>query len=195
MNVFFNVATVEEQTDEYNWIYTSRADGGSGICEDHADTVTCIEPLNLQSGFASHIVPLETRLTMGRILSNDPRPHFVHQSNLTEDRLLYPVLDSVLDTYRVLLADNTPIVCQRMSAGGAELRRQTAWTAAVRSGDAGGYLQDGRVVVHAPEGVDVPITVPEGSLVGGDVFGDAYAGARSAYLTLDGGNNGTVALP
>jgi hypothetical protein len=195
LNVLFNVATAEEQTDEYNWIYTSRADGGSGICEDNAATVTCIEPLDLQSGFADYIVPLETRLTLGRILGNDPRPHFVHQSNLAEDRLIYPVLDSILERYRALLADNTPIVCRRMSANGAELRRQTAWSAAVRSGDAGGYLQDGRVVVHAPEGVDVPVTVPEGSRVGDDLFGDAYAGARSAYLTPDGGNNSTVALP
>ncbi len=48
INVFFNVAKVAEEVDEYNWIYTSRANGGSGICEDNPATTTCVAPLDLR---------------------------------------------------------------------------------------------------------------------------------------------------
>jgi hypothetical protein len=198
LNVFFNVATRAEQVDEYNWIYTSRADGGSGICDDNPATVTCIAPLDPQTGYPDHIVPLEARLTLARVLDNDPRPHFVHQSNLTEDRLIYPLLDDVLGDYRALLADNAPIVNERMSANGRELRRQAVWAAAVRAGTVTGYLQDGRVVVAAPAGVDVPLTVPEGSHLGdgsGPAFGEPYAGERSGWTEVAADTVLTVALP
>ncbi|GAA0811400.1 hypothetical protein [Spirilliplanes yamanashiensis] len=183
LNVFFNVGTAAEETDEYNWIYTARADGGSGVCEDNPATVTCVPPLDPATGYAEVIVPLETRLALARILGNDPRPHYVHQSNLAEERILYPLLDSILGTYRSLLADNTPIVCARLADSGAELRRQARWADAVAAGTAHAYLQDGVVHVTAPDGVDVPLTVPEGSTVDGAAFGTAYAGSRSAWTT------------
>jgi hypothetical protein len=198
LNVFFNVATRAEQVNEYNWIYTSRADGGSGTCEDNPATVTCIPPLDPQTGYADYIVPLESRLALRRVLGNDPRPHFLHQSNLTEDRLIYPLLDAVLGDYRALLADNTPIVNVRMSAAGQELQRQAAWAAAVRAGTVTGHLQDGRVVVDAPAGLDVPLTVPQGSHRSnraGPVFGEPYAGERSGWTRAEAGTVLTVALP
>lgn len=181
MNVYFNVAKRAEQVDEYNWIYTSRADGGSGICEDNPLTVTCIEPLNPATGYTDYIVPLETRFALTRMLSNDPRPHFVHQANIAEERILYPLLDSILGRYRSLLAANAPIVNPRLSAAGTVLKRQADWAAAVRDGTAGGHLQDGVVHVTAPAGLDVPLTVPPGSTRDGAAFGEAYAGLRSAF--------------
>jgi hypothetical protein len=181
LNIFFNVATAAEEVDEYNWIYTSRALGGSGICDDNPATTTCITPLDPATGWTSMIVPQETRMALSRVLGNDPRPHFVHQSNLAEDRLLYPVLDGVLDTYRSLLNDNTPIVCERMSANGAALKRQAAWRSAAAGVTA--YIRDGVVTVEAPAGVQVPLTVPEGSHTAGNAFGEPYAGERSAWIT------------
>jgi hypothetical protein len=182
LNVFFNVATAAEEVDEYNWIYTSRADGGSGICEDNPGTVTCITPIDPATGYASVIVPQEIRMAFTRMLGNDPRPHFVHQSNITEDRLLYPLLDGLLARYRSLLADNAPVVCERMSANGAALRRQNAWQQAVAAGEVTAYLSDGVVTVQAPAGVAVPVTVPAGSTSGGSAFGEQYAGERSAWI-------------
>jgi hypothetical protein len=185
MNVFFNVATVEEEVDEYNWIYTSRANGGSGICEDNPAITTCIAPLDLATGYSERIVPQETRIALSHVLANDPRPHYVHQSNLTEGRILYPVLDAVLAEYRATFAANTPIVNQRMSAIGTQLQREGAWRAALNAGQVSGYVQDGKVVILAPSGTDVPITVPEGTrrggLTTGPLFGQRYAGERSAY--------------
>lgn len=115
MNVFYNAGKASEEADEYNWLYTSRAQGGSGICEDNPATTTCLPaPLDTGTGYQDYIVPLETRIDLGHVLSNDPKPHFIHQSNLTEDRIAYPVLNGVLDGYAALFADNTPLVNLRM---------------------------------------------------------------------------------
>ena len=178
LDVFFNVATPEEEVDEYNWIYTSRADGGSGICEDNPETVTCISPLDPATGYASYIIPVNARIAMSHILGNDPRPHYVHQANLAEGRILYPLLDRVLADYRALFADDAPLVQDRMSALGTELARQDAWSSA--RDDVTAYVEGGRLMVRPPDGVDVPVTVPDGTSYGG-----AYAGERSGYQAGD----------
>jgi hypothetical protein len=195
MNVYFNVARRTEQVDEYNWIYTARADGGSGICEDNPATVTCITPLSTTTGYTSYIVPLETRFALARMLANDPRPHFVHQANISEDRILYPLLDSILGRYRALLAANTPIVNPRLSAAGSELKRQDAWADAVQAGNVTGYLQDGQVHISAPAGLDVPLTARIGSTRDGAAFGEAYSGLRSAYTRPGSDGSITVVVP
>jgi hypothetical protein len=59
------------------------------------------------------------------------------------------------------------------------------------------YLLDGTVTIVAPAGVDVPVTVPEGtrrSGPSGPLFGTPYAGARSAYHHSDGSLT-VLALP
>jgi hypothetical protein len=191
MTVYFNAGKRTEMTDEYNWIYTSRADGGSGICEDNPGTTTCIAPLNVTTGFQSYIVPLETRLALGRMLNNDPRPYYAHQGNLAEDRILLTMMDSILARYRSLVADNAPFVNPRMGAAGLELQRQNAWRAAVANGTVSGYVQDKAVHIEAPASVAVPVTTITGTKRGTAVFGDAYAGLRSAWTST---TNGAVDL-
>ncbi|HZF87809.1 hypothetical protein [Streptomyces sp.] len=182
MNIFYNAGRAAEQVDEYNWIYTSRAQGGSGICEDNPATTTCLPaPLDPATGYLEHIVPLERRIALGHVLANDPRPHFIHQSNLAEDRIAYPVLDGVLDTYAALFAPNTPVVNERMKDIGAELRRRAAWRAAVRDGQVTAYRVGGTVTVEGPAGAAVPATMPEGTARAGAAFGEAYAGERSGW--------------
>ncbi|WP_344835803.1 hypothetical protein [Actinocorallia longicatena] len=189
---YFNTATVAEMVDEYNWIYTSRADGGSGICEDNPLTVTCIQPLDPATGYQNHIVPLDARIEMSHIIKNDPRPHYVHQSNMAEDRILYPLLDRVLGDYRSVFAENSPLVNQRMAANGAELKRQASWK--TTQGAVTAYLQDGRVTISGGgASVHVPITLPAGTdqivlnLLGlitmTSPFGTSYAGEVSDYKT------------
>ncbi len=189
LSVFYNVATRAEEVDEYNWIYNSRADGGSGLCEDDPATMTCVPPLDPATGYTSYIIPVDTRIDLSHILANDPRPHYAHQSNLAEDRILYPLLDNVLNTYRATFAANTPVVSARESALGAELARQAAWAAGRSNVTA--YTLNGKLVVQAPSGLAVPITAPEGTklpcvllcLLGASPFGTAYAGERSDYNT------------
>ncbi|HEU5156678.1 MAG TPA: hypothetical protein VFU43_06740 [Streptosporangiaceae bacterium] len=197
MSNYFNVGTKAEMVDEYNWIYTSRANGGSGICEDNPATVTCIQPLDTATGYDGYIIPVDSRITESHILANDPRPHYVHQSNLAEDRILYPMLNKILGDYRAAFAANAPLVNDRMADLGAELRRQGAWRAALNNVTA--YVQDGKVTIRPPSGVAFSATVPEGTrdttgllggLLGGP-YGDQYAGERSGYKT----GNTTLTLP
>ncbi|MFI5977549.1 hypothetical protein [Streptomyces sp. NPDC051452] len=195
MNVFYNAGHATEQVDEYNWLYTSRAQGGSGICEDNPATTTCLPaPLDTATGYGDYIVPLETRTALGHVLSNDPKPHFIHQSNLAEDRLAYPVLSGVLDGYDALFADNTPVVNLRMKDIGTELQRRAAWKSALTAGQVTAYRIGDTVAVQAPDGTAVTATLPGGTTLGGNAFGSAYAGEVSGWTVSDG-NALTYTLP
>lgn len=195
MNVFYNAGRTTEQVDEYNWLYTSRAQGGSGICEDNPATSTCLPaPLNTSTGYGDYIVPLETRIALGHVLSGDPKPHFIHQSNLAEDRIAYPVLDGVLDGYDALFADDTPLVNLRMKDIGGELQRRAAWKSAVDAGQVTAYRIGDTVTVQAPDGVAATATLPTGTTLGGTAFGSAYAGASSGW-TAASGTTRTFTLP
>ncbi|MEO5874896.1 MAG: hypothetical protein ABIS86_24710 [Streptosporangiaceae bacterium] len=186
---YFNTGTAAEMVDEYNWIYTSRANGGSGICEDNPATTTCITPLDPATGYQDHIVPSDARIDMFHILKNDPRPHYVHQANITEGRILYPLLDRILGDYRATFADNSPLVNDRLKDNGSMLRKQAAWQAVQNTATA--YQQDGKVVISGAAGAAVPITVPTGTkdvsgllgdLLGlGTPFGQSYAGEQSGW--------------
>jgi hypothetical protein len=206
MNIYYNVATKAEEVDEYNWIYTSRADGGSGICEDNPSS-TCITPLSTTSGFANFIVPIEVRIALRHVLGNHPRPHYAHQSNLAEDRILYPVLDAVLARYAATYTGATPVVNPKFADTALQNKRQAAWAAALQSRAVEAYTLDGKVtIVNRGSGtLDVPITMPDGtklitmSVLGNEVtggnFGDAYGGERSAWRTLTRGASQLLRLP
>ncbi|MFF1638440.1 hypothetical protein ACFVXA_12545 [Streptomyces sp. NPDC058246] len=187
MNVYYNVGTKAEMADEYNWLYTSKADGGSGICEDNPLSTCMPAPLDTATGYASYIVPLEAHTALGHALGNDPRPHYAHQSNLAEDRILYPVLDKVLADYQALYADTAPLENPRQSAIGTELQRRVAWQTAVANGKVTAYRIGTTVTVTAPSGTQIPVTAPEGTkkqlLLGTTAFGTPYAGERSAWTT------------
>lgn len=202
MNIFYNVATEADEVDEYNWIYTSRADGGSGICENNPSS-TCITPLSTATGFDDYIVPIEARIAYGHVISADPRPHYVHQSNITADRILYPVLDAVLDRYRGTYTAATPVVNPRMSEVAALQSQQAAWRAAVAARTVEAYLSNGRItVINRGAALAVPITVPANthtvvlSLLGielrGGLYGSVYGPERSGWTTL--GANGQQLL-
>ncbi|MFI7497336.1 hypothetical protein ACIBVL_02270 [Streptomyces sp. NPDC049687] len=190
MNVYYNTGTKAEMADEYNWIYTSRADGGSGICEGNASSTCLSRPLDPDTGFSDHIVPQEARTDLGHAISNDPRPHYAHQSNLAEDRLLYPVMENVLADYKALFADNTPLENLRQSAIGTELQRRAAWQAAVANNRVTAYRIGATVTLTAPNGTQIPVTAPEGTkkqqLIGSSAFGTPYAGRRSDWTTPNG---------
>ncbi|MFE5817921.1 hypothetical protein ACFQ6S_31500 [Streptomyces sp. NPDC056479] len=187
MNVYYNTGTEAEMADEYNWIYTSTADGGSGICATNPASTCLDEPLDTATGYDDHIVPQEARIALGHAVSNDPRPHYAHQSNLAEDRILYPVLDKVLADYQALFAADTPVENLAQSAIGTELQRRTAWQNAVANGSVTAYRIGRTVTVNAPSGTQIPVTAPEGTvkqlLLGTSAFGTPYAGKRSGWTT------------
>jgi hypothetical protein len=177
MNIYYNTGTKREAADEFNWIYTSRANGGSGLCEINPLS-TCIAPLNIDTGFDSYIVPLEARALLLHTLSNSPRSHYAHQSNLAEDRTLYPVLDQALATYKRVFNTNTPVVNSTMTQLSNEMKSMNDWTA--NKSKITAYVQNGRLTVSLSSGltaVSTPITVPTGS--GGSL--PAYAGNLTGW--------------
>jgi hypothetical protein len=207
MNIYYNVGTAAEEVDEYNWIYTSRANGGSGICADNPTTSTCITPLSSATGFTNYIVPIETRIAYDHLVSTDPAPHYAHQSNLTEDRVLYPVLDSVLARYHATYTAATPVVNPRMADIALQHKRQGAWLAAAQAHTVEAYTLDGRVTVvnHGAATLDVPITVPTGTktvtlsllgieLLGGN-YGEAYGAEQSAWKPIAHNGQQLLRLP
>ncbi|WP_210408380.1 hypothetical protein [Allokutzneria sp. NRRL B-24872] len=184
MNLFYNNGTRAEAADEYNWIYTSRADGGSGACEASG---TCVTPVHPVTGLQDRIVPGQVAFTMRTLTGNDPRPYYIHQSNLAEDRIVYPMMDAILGAYRAAFATNTPLVNLRMSEAGDVLADQSAWRAG--SAQVTAYVQGDELVIQAPKGVPVPITAPEGTDHEGLLapeFGTRYSGERSAVHRAGG---------
>ena len=158
----FNTATVAETIDQYNWTHTARADGGNGECE--ADGA-CQKPAAPGTGFADHVVPVEADKVFDHMLGNDPRPHYVHQPQLTEDRTLYPLLDRVIGDYRSWFADSRPLLVPTMTQSAQELDRQQRWAEAVADGRVRAWLENGQVTVAvdsvdlAGTALDVPLTL------------------------------------
>lgn len=186
MNIFYNAATRWEEVDEYNWIYASAADGGSGSCEGPAGTSACLAPLDPATGFEEHIVPTEAATALRHVLDGDPRPHYAHQSNLAEDRILYPVLDEVLARYRGMFADDTPLLQPTMTEAAQVLAREARWRRLLDEEPdvVQAYTLGGVLHVEASRRVEVPITVPVGTLLDGAPVGEPYGGERSGWITV-----------
>jgi hypothetical protein len=186
MNIFYNAGTYRDEVDEYNWIYTSAANGGSDICTQNPATSTCITPLpaadaaQAKASFEGYIQPIEVRNALRFVLSNDPRPFYAHQSNLAEDGILYPVLAGVAATYATTVdTATTPLVQTGLTGQSQALARMDAWTATSRSAAfTDGWLDT--TGVHLPaSSVAVPVTVPAGSSGTGL---EPYAGSLSGWV-------------
>jgi fibronectin type 3 domain-containing protein len=195
MNIFYNTATYQDEVDEYNWIYTATANGGSGTCTANPTTSTCITPLDASSAaaaktsFDTYIQPLEVRNALKYILTNDPRPFYAHQSNLAGDGILYPVLTGILATYNAAYDTTTPLVQPSITDSGQALAQMNAWkTASKAPGYTDGYVD--AAGVHLPAAsVAVPLTVPPGST--GTTGLHAYGRALSGWV----GGGSTVVPP
>ena len=195
MNLFFNVGRREELIDEFNWIHSSVASGGSGLCSQNVQA-TCLAPLDLERGFEGWIVPREARAMLLHALSNDPRPHYAHQSNLAEDRLLYPVLERALADYRGLFAADVPLVSLTLAEAGVELRDRADWVAS--QAEVTAYVEAGRltVAVSSSDAVQVPLTLPAQSRLSGDAaMLQLYAGQQTGWRSLRPMLAETVMLP
>ncbi|MDH6135590.1 hypothetical protein P3T37_005006 [Kitasatospora sp. MAA4] len=209
IDVYYNAATAAAETDEYNWLYTATAQGGSGICSSAGSTCLAA-PLDETTGYQSTIVPTEARIAMQRVLGNDPTPEVLHQSNFAEDRIAYPVLNQILATHQGLLNADTPLVNLSMKDITTQLQNQAAWNAALAAGTVTAYQIGSTVTVSAPSGLQVPVTAPNGAVQvhqagtttpapAATPAGSAYAGELSGWLTADAGQTAvsvqTVAAP
>jgi hypothetical protein len=171
--IYYNVGTRAEELDEYNWInFTACPTGNLGCLSAPADWST--------------YVGNEASMILRHILDNDPRPHYVHQSNLAEDGTMYPVVDEVLARYHRLF--KAELVQPGERQAGEELARMNRWQAAIAAGTVSGTITaDGQVVVHSDGSVAVPVT-------GGSV-GSSYGGVTSGWTTPAGGDTIVGGVP
>jgi hypothetical protein len=186
IDVGYDVSTVAAEVNEFNWYNTSKADGGSGLCQA-STTTRCLRPLDPKTGWTTQIVPEQVKIVYAAVLNNDPRPFFMHQSNLTDDRLGYPVMNGVLGAYRAVFAASAPIANLPMSGDGAVLRDQARSAQALRAGSVSAWVQGSKLIITGPPGTPVPVTAPAATRTGsaaGPAFGSPYAGERSGYMTL-----------
>ena len=130
-------------------------------------------------------MPVEADKVLDHMLGNDPRPHYVHQPQLTEDRTLYPLLDRVVGDYRAWFADSRPLLVPTMTQSAQELDRQQRWAEAVADGRVRAWLENGQVTVAvdsvdlAGTALDVPLTLGPSA-----AFGDPYGTGRSAWVPV-----------
>jgi len=187
-NVYYNVSRQGQQLDEYNWIYVAPANGGG--CVPIPDVTTC---RTAPATWAEYLGS-ENTIMFRHLMGNDPRPHFMHQSNLADYNpalqetdpnqggILYPVVDGLLGRYDAAIdRSKAPLVQLTSAQIAATLSQQSAWAARLAAGDVTAWLQDGRLHVKnaSASAVEVPLT--------GTTVGDLYAGQRSGWTTLAAG--------
>jgi hypothetical protein len=183
--VYYNTSRQGQQLDEYNWIYVAPANGGG--CVPITGVTTC----RTTPATWAEYVGSENTIMFRHLMGNDPRPHFMHQSNLADYNsalpetdpnqggVLYPVVDGLLGRYDAAIdRAKAPLVQLTSAQISATLSQQDSWAAHLKAGDVTAWLQDGRLHVKnasaAP--VDVPLT--------GTTVGDMYAGQRSGWKTI-----------
>jgi hypothetical protein len=179
-NVYYNVATQAQLTDEYNHLYLPPWLGG--VCVNSAVT-TCRET----PATWDEIVAAESQRMFGHMMGNDPRPHYFHQTNLAESStpgggVLYPVLDAMRARYARYFNATSPIVQLTQTQIGDLLARQDAWaTASTRT--VTGYIEGARVTIT--NGGAAATTVP----LTGTEAGTVYGGSRSGWVNAARGRS------
>ncbi|MEO6122960.1 MAG: Ig domain-containing protein [Ilumatobacteraceae bacterium] len=181
--LYYNASTVAAEVDEYNWFYTSRDNGGSGYCEDNPATATCGTPM-IADDYFTKIVPADAAFNLGFILSNDPRPYYAHTSNMTNDRIMYPLLELILGTYRTAFSTDAPLLNQTQTQASLDMVRQDAWaTSGMAAIPLAQASVTGNVVTVVNTGAaEVPLTVPVGTTVSGTEWLEAYGGELSGWV-------------
>ncbi|HEV7751545.1 MAG TPA: hypothetical protein VGO71_08380, partial [Baekduia sp.] len=187
-NVYYNTSRQGQQLDEYNWIYVAPGNGGG--CVPIANVTTCRTTAATWADYLNS----ENTIMFRHLMGNDPRPHFMHQSNMADYNpalpetdpnqggILYSVVDGLLGRYDTSI-DRTkaPLVQLTSTQIAATLSQRDTWAANLAAGKATAWLQDGRLHVKdaSAAAVDVPLT--------GTTIGDAYGGQRSGWTTIAAG--------
>ncbi len=229
INVYYNVSTEAQELDEYNSLFTPVASGGQ--CQASSNT-TCETTPATYSDIVSSVVSQMLQY----MLTNNPEPSYVHQTNIigilpgctdstwaTEasataanncatppstsctatscmpataptagDGTLYSVLDPLLAAYHSYFSALTPYVQLTEGQIATVLANQSAWagpaSGAVTASETNGVV----TITNTGSALEVPVTVPTGTLVDNAPFGTSYGGALVGWTEL--GTGSTVVL-
>ena len=214
INIFYNTSTEKQAVDEYNTIYVASGSGGNCV---NSSTTTC---LTTPATFAQIVASVQTGM-FTNMVNNDPRPTYVHQTNImgtapatipatppntanaTGDGLLYSVLNPLLAEYHKYYNATAPVQQPTMGAIGTIMSEQSAWATAQPPGAAATtnavsatQVPGGNIVITntGATTLTVPVTVPLGYTVlgSGVPFGSQYGGALSGWQTLTAGQSITI---
>jgi hypothetical protein len=187
-NVYYNASKQGQQLDEYNWIYVLPANGGG--CVPITGVTTC----RTTPATWTEYVTSENSIMFRHVMGNDPRPHYMHQSNLadwdpnkaetdpTQGGILYPMIDGLLGRYETYFdRASEPLVQLTTTQIAATLAQQNTWAANLAAGRVSAWLQNGELHVknNAAAAIDVPLT--------GTTVGELYGGQRSGWTSIAGG--------
>jgi hypothetical protein len=136
------------------------------------------------------LISAEAQRIVAKVVGNDPRPHFSHQSNLvtadtgderSRSSLLSELMDAVVSLYRSLIVPSMPIAQPTMAGVGASLMRLQAWRHAWATGQVAAFREAGAVTVvnRAGQAVELPLT--------GTGIGEDYGGIRSGWVRVEPG--------
>jgi hypothetical protein len=192
-NIYYNVSTQAEETDEFNYLYQAAP---AGIC--NTATTACITtPWTFQQIIDSVVGVNGPYLGMFQhMMGNDPRPDYFHQTNMmsqttgaanaTGDGLYYTVMNELLRYYNQYFKANAPIEQLTMADIGKLLSQQNTWLAANRTQVTGSI--EGTVVTLNNNGsaLELPLT--------GTNIGSAYAGSVSGWTLAPAGTSTYTAL-
>lgn len=177
-NVYAHVSTWAELLEDYDAEYAAAGVSASTPAE---------------------FLAAETAIVLRHVLTNDVSPLFAHQANLAGERVLLTFLSHVVDEVAALLADGAPLVNVGMDDLAEELRRRAQWAPAVAAGHVVATVGAGVLEVRSTVAVDVPLTVPEGSVRRSRLrrrpVGEPYAGSRSGWVAVHPGDVLRVHLP
>ena len=206
INIFYNASTEAQEVDEYNNLYLSTDAGGT--CVDTSVTTCLTSPATF-----ADIVNSVVSGMFQNMLSNDPEPTYVHQTNLmgqppaggdtapvpgtpdtTGDGLLYSVLNPLLAQYDSEFTSSAPYEQPTFGQIGAIETEKSAWAAAVSAGTVTASEQGGTVTVtnNGTGSVEVPVSMPLGSSVDNRALGTQYGGTTSGWESLAAGATLTI---
>ena len=190
INIYYNASTEAQEVDEYNTLYLPPSLGGECVA---SATTTCESAPATFSQIVSSVVSGMFQNMMG----NDPRPSYVHQTNIighppagpattgtppatpekTGDGLLYSVLNPLLEEYAQYFAQDAPYEQLTLGAIGTLLGEQSAWKAAQSS--VSGYIEGATVTLtnSGTQAISVPLTGVTG-------VGSLYGGIQSGWTSL-----------
>ena len=209
-NIYYNASNWPDELNEYNTLYvapgTSLGDATypteTGDCASSSATTCLSAPATESSLLAS-----ESRIMLSHVLANNPRVGYAHQTDLigpatqtvggvTSDYgyTLLSLINSMLTQYDAWTSTAAPLVQMTDTTEAQVLAQQSAWGAAQTAGSVKATEHNGVVTVTnaGTSAVDVPVTTPQGTTVGGAAYGQSYGGQLSTWTSIGAGGSLTL---
>ncbi|HEY4020601.1 MAG TPA: putative Ig domain-containing protein [Pseudonocardiaceae bacterium] len=207
-NIYYNTDNWADQLNEYNTLYVAPGvsignptyPGETGHCAASGVTTCLNAPATEASLLAS-----ESHIMLSHVLANNPRVGYAHQSNLigpatttsggvTSDTgyTLLSLINNMLAQYNSWYTAPLQQITDATST--QSLAQQSGWAATEAAGTVTATEQNGNVTITngGSGSATIPVTVPAGSTVNGQAFGQSYGGTLSQWLTLGSGGTQTV---